>query len=79
MLAAAEENITPRAAFLMEDDFESGAGDGWHAPHSLVADESSAVRVAGLTLHRETMGLSYYHMDFGLFRVFSGFPSNLMA
>ena len=64
VLTAAEENITPRAAFLMEDDFEGGAGDGWHAPHSLVADESGAVRVVGLTLHGETMRLSSYRMDF---------------
>ena len=64
LLTAAEENIAPRAAFLMEDDFGGGARDGWNAPHSLVADESGAVHVEGLTLHRETMGLSYYRMDF---------------
>ena len=64
VLTAVEKKITPRAAFLMEDDFEGGAGDGWHAPHFLVADESGAVRVEGLTLHSETMGLSYYRMDF---------------
>ena len=33
LLTAAEEKFTPRAAFLMEDDFGGGAGDGWHAPH----------------------------------------------
>ena len=64
VLAAVEENIRPRAAFLMEDDFEGGAGDGWHAPHSLVPEESGAVRVEGLVLHRETMWLSNYRMDF---------------
>ena len=64
LLTAAEEYITPRAAFLMEDDFEGGAGAGWNAPHSLVADESGAVRVEGLTLHSETMRLSSYRMDF---------------
>ncbi len=64
LLTAAEENITPRAAFLMEDDFGGGAGDGWQAPHSLVADESGGVRVEGLVLHRETMELSSYRMDF---------------
>ena len=64
LLTAAEENITPRAAFLMEDDFGGGAGDGWQVPHSLVADESGGVRVEGLVLHRETMELSSYRMDF---------------
>ena len=64
VLTAVEKNITPRAAFLMEDDFEGGPGDGWQAPHFLVADESGAVRVEGLTLHGETMGLLYYRMDF---------------
>ena len=64
VLTAVEKNITPRAAFLMEDDFEGGPGDGWQAPHFLVADESGAVRVEGLTLHGETMGLFHYRMEF---------------
>ena len=64
LLTAAEDNITPRAAFLMEDDFRGGARDDWNAPHSLVADESGAVHVEGLTLHCETMGLLHYRMDF---------------
>ena len=48
----------------MEDDFGGGAGDGWHVPHSLVADESGGVRVEGLTLLSEAMRLSSYRMDF---------------
>ena len=64
LLAAAEEKITPRAAFMIEDDFGGGASDGWNAPHSLIPDESGAVRVEGLVLHSETMQLSSYRMDF---------------
>ena len=64
LLAAAEENITPRAAFMIEDDFGGGASDDWNAPHSLIPEESGAVRVEGLVLHRETMQLSSYRMDF---------------
>lgn len=64
LLAAAEENISPRAAFLMEDDFGGGADDGWYAPQSLIPEESGAVRVEGLVLHSETMQLSSYRMDF---------------
>ena len=64
LLTAAEENISPRAAFLMEDDFGGGADDGWYAPQSLIPEESGAVRVEGLVLHSETMQLSSYRMDF---------------
>ena len=64
ILTAAEENIGPRAAFLMEDDFGGGGREGWDAPNSLVAIEAGGVRVEGLTLHTETMQLSDYRMDF---------------
>ena len=64
LLTVAAEKIKPRAAFLMEDDFGGGARDGWHVPPSLVADESGAVHVEGLTLHGETMDLLHYRMDF---------------
>ncbi len=64
VLTAVEKKVTLRAAFFMEDDFEGGAGDGWDAPHSFVADKSGAVRVQGLALHGETMRLAEYRMDF---------------
>ena len=64
VLRSVEKNITPRAAFLVEDDFEGGAGDGWHPPDSLVAAQPGAVRVDGLAIHNETMELSTYRMDF---------------
>ena len=64
ILTAAEENIGPRAAFLMEDDFGGEGRQGWDAPNSLVAIEAGGVRVEGLTLHTETMQLSDYRMDF---------------
>jgi len=64
VLRTVENNIAPRAAFLVEDAFEGGAGDGWHPPDSLVAAQPGTVRVDGLAIHNETMGLSTYRMDF---------------
>jgi hypothetical protein len=55
--------VKARAAFQIIDDFDNGVGDWWD-DHGLVADQGGAVRVAGLSLHRETMDLSSYRMDF---------------
>jgi hypothetical protein len=55
--------VKARAAFQIIDHFDNGVGDWWD-DHGLVADQGGAVRVAGLSLHRETMDLSSYRMDF---------------
>ncbi len=57
------DQVKSRAAFQIIDDFDNGVGDWWD-DHGLVADQGGAVRVAGLSLHRETMDLSSYRMDF---------------
>jgi hypothetical protein len=57
------DQVKSRAAFQIIDHFDNGVGDWWD-DHGLVADQGGAVRVAGLSLHRDTMDLSSYRMDF---------------
>lgn len=57
------DQVKARAAFQIIDDFKGGVGEWWD-DHGLVADQAGGVRVAGLSLHRETMDLVSYRMDF---------------
>lgn len=57
------DQVKARAAFQIVDDFNGGVGEWW-GDKGLVADQPGAVRVAGFSLHRDTMNLVSYRMDF---------------
>jgi hypothetical protein len=57
------EKAEARQAFRFVDDFAEGVGPQWDGK-GLRADSSGAMRVSSLTLHRDTMNLVDYRMDF---------------
>jgi hypothetical protein len=55
--------IRERAAFFIVDEFEQGA-DAWVSEGSMTFDPGGLLRVNGMALHKDTMHLASYRMDF---------------
>ena len=55
--------IRERAAFFIVDDFEQGA-DAWVSEGSMTFDPGGLLRVSGMALHKDTLNLASYRMDF---------------
>lgn len=62
-LQSVVNDLKSRAAFQVIDDFASGVSESWD-PAGLVADDSGAARVTGFAMHRNTMDLAGYRVDF---------------
>ena len=62
-LSSVTQPIRERAAFFIVDDFEQGA-DAWVSEGSMTFDPGGLLRVNGMALHKDTLNLANYRMDF---------------